>query len=153
LKWKFIQTPGSIRDPHRVKKFDTSVANGRTAQGCVAPQDLTDLGTHRQHRVQAGSRFLKDHADAPAAHFAHAGFGKAEQIRVTQPGAARPDTPVLRQEARDGECCHRFTAPGFTDQRIGFTTVDAHAHAVNGAHRRRAADQPGSQVTHLQQRH
>jgi hypothetical protein len=101
-----------------------ALPGGFAAQRGVRLDSFDDLLPNLHHRVQAGGRLLEDHADAPAAHGAHARFGQAQYVGVIQLDAAVGDLPVLRQQPHQRQCRHALAAAGLAHQGKGLAAAD-----------------------------
>ena len=110
-------------------------------------------GRPAHHRVQAGGRLLEDHADAPAAHRAHARFGQGQHVVALDLDAALFDVAVLGQQAHQRQRRHALAAAGFAHQREGLAAPDGQALRPSMARTRPAsASAPTSRFVDCQHR-
>lgn len=102
--------------PRQADGFDQASSldpRRRAAQIAVRRQGLGNLLCDGHHRIQRGLRFLEDHRQATAAHFAHGGFAQAEQLDILEACAPRAHTTTFRQQAHQGQSGHGLATAGF----------------------------------------
>ena len=150
LKRIVAQALHRIRNADRLQQTAGFGLGLRSAQA-VSCQSLDNLRAHRHHRIQAGRRFLEDHADAPTTHLTHGRLRQAQQILTVQPDLAALDASAVGQQARERERSHRLAATGFTQQRIGFTRGNAEIDTIDRAQLGVAPIEDNSKVGHAQQ--
>ncbi len=84
----------------------------------VRQDPFDDLGSHCEHRVQAGHRVLKDHPDPSAAYAAQRLTLERKHVGVAQPnGAAGFDTPGRRDQLKQGQAGEALAAARLAHQR------------------------------------
>jgi hypothetical protein len=121
-----------LGDADPAQPLDRLRARRLAAQRGVGLDRLDDLRADLHHRIEAGGRLLEDHADAPAAHRAHAGLGQREQVVAIEPYLAAGDSAVLRQQPHQRQRRHALATAGFADQRERLAALDGERQAVDG---------------------
>ncbi len=129
-----VDAPLGLGNADAAQPLDGLRARCRAAQRRVGLDRLDDLRTDLHDRVQAGGRLLEDHADAPAAHRAHAGLGQREQVVAIQPHVAAGHAAVVGQQTHQRERRHALAAAGFADERERLAALDGQGEAVDGLH-------------------
>ena len=122
------------------------------ARSRMSRQHLADLQAHRQHRIEAGSRLLKDHRHVAAAHLAHLGFRHRQQLATRQAHAARHDAAGIGQQAHERQRRHRLAATRLAQQGIGFARPHGEGNVIHRTHDPAGPVDPGGQTRHFQQR-
>ena len=118
----------------RAQRLRTS-SSGVKAQ--VQAHRFGDLLAHRQHRVQAGHGFLKDHGDLVAAQAAHVVVAHLQHVmrlalRIGQQGLARTfPAGVAGQQAHQAQGCERFATAGLAHQGQGLSVVEVKADTTH----------------------
>ena len=126
-----VDAPRRLRNADLAEPLDRLRARSGATQWCVRLNGLDDLVADPHHRVQAGRRLLKDHADAPAAHRTHARFGQREHVGAFERDLAVRDVAVLGQQPHQRKRSHALAAARFADEREGLAALDREREAVD----------------------
>ena len=119
-----------LGDAHAAHPVDGLGARFDATQIGVHLDGFDDLVAYLHHRVQARRGLLEDHANAPTAHGAHAGFGQREHVIAFKAHLALRDATVLGQEAHEGQRGHALAAARFADEREGLAAANGQREAV-----------------------
>ncbi len=65
-----------LSDPDEPQHFQCAAFGRLPAKALMQTQGFADLVAYREHRVEAGHRLLKDHADLISADIAHGALVK-----------------------------------------------------------------------------
>lgn len=139
-----------LGDADAAQPVDGLLPGRLAAQRRVRLDRLDDLRADLHHRIQAGARLLEDHADAPAAHVAHARLAQVEQVLAVEFQPAAGDAAVVGQQPHQGERRHALAAAGFPHQGEGPALRQRQPHAVDGAHQAGVGVQVDMEVVDLQ---
>ena len=134
LKWILGQAPRRVGDADALHPFKRACLRRCAACKVVAFEHFDNLLATSEHRVQAGGRFLKDHAHARAAHIAHAVFRQRQHIGSVELDAAGRNPRGLGQQTHDRQRRHRFAAARFTDDGEGFALANFQINTIERAH-------------------
>ena len=116
----------------------------------MGDEGFGDLQANRQHRVERGHRFLKHHADLPAAQPAQA-FGRHGQHILPLPGHLAGNAGEIGQQAGDGPQADGFAGAAFTDQPQYLAPADREADPIDGVHGAMAGGEGDGEVADLEQ--
>ena len=100
---KLAQTPARIGNAHQVEQPQRLGAGLGLIEAAMADQHFRDLRAHGEDRVEARHRLLEDHADAPAAHVAHALFRQGRQALSLEQDVPLDTPGILRHQPHDRE--------------------------------------------------
>src|SRR5260370_33974080 len=98
----------------------------------VPADDLGDLRTDRQDRVERRHRFLLDQRDLLAADFAHFGRRGREQVLAVEQDAAGRDARIGWQQPHHRKGGDRLAATRLAHQRQSFSGLDDEARFARG---------------------
>ena len=120
-----VDAPFGLGYAHLAQPLNRTRPRCRTAQRGVRLDGLDDLITHPHHRVQAGGRLLKNHADLAAADGPHARLGQGKNLSALQLQRAVGHAAVVGQQTHQRQGRHAFAATRFANQRKSFTPSNA----------------------------
>jgi hypothetical protein len=127
-----VDAAARVRDADEAEHLDRAVARLGLADLVVGPVRLDQLVADLVEGVQRRERVLEDHRDLPAAHLAHVGVARVEQVHPVE--RDRPaDARVARaRQAHHGHRGHRLARAGLADDAQRLPALDRVADAVDG---------------------
>ena len=112
--------------------------------------DLPDLVSDGENRVQGCHRFLKNHGDPVAANFAHLGFGICQQVfTIKQDFPSDNLAWRVGDQLDNGMCGDTFPAAGFSHQAQGPAGLDGQTDVVHCFGHLSAYKEVGFQVLNI----
>jgi len=112
------EPPRRFRQAHRAQRLDRPCPRPGTRHRLMGADRLDQLGADRQHRVERGHRFLKDHRDPVAADRPHPGLAQPGQIARAQPDRAGGQPHRRRrQKPHDRQRGDRLARAAFAGDR------------------------------------
>ena len=141
-----------LRDVDEAQHLDRPAQRRLVVEPLVQGQGLGDLPADRQHRVQRRHRLLKDHRNVVAAHVAHLGLAKRQQVAAGEADHARYDAAGWRRhEAQHRQRRDALAAAGLADDRQGFARHDMERDAIDSTDNAVAGEEPGLEIGDFEQ--
>jgi hypothetical protein len=96
-------------------------------------QNLANLRTRRQHRIERQSRILRDQRDHAAADQTQFPLRQMQQIAAVDQNCAPRPGRIRRQQPQQRACQRAFSATGFSQYSDDFSSANVDCNAVQRA--------------------
>src|SRR6185369_10584537 len=114
-------------------------------------QCFGNLFADGKDRIERGHWILKDHGDIVAAHLAHFGVGKLEQILAVKKYLAVYDLSGRRDKPHDGKRSHRLPTTRLTNEPQQLASIEMKTHPINRTHEPRTCRKVCLEISNFEQ--
>jgi hypothetical protein len=97
--------------------------------------DLCNLASDPQNRIERGHRILKNHRHLAAANRSHVIERKIHDVAPAQPDFATRETHRRFQKPHHGQHRDAFSGPGFADKTQHLVGINVERYAIEQARR------------------
>ena len=129
------EAPFGIGNADRAQHLDGAPVGFGPADAHVVEDDVRDLASHRQDRVELGARIGDDHGELAAQNGAVGLVVEARQVAAVEQHLAPLDDSRRRHQSHRGARQRGLSRPRFADQADELAGRDGEVDALQRAHR------------------
>jgi hypothetical protein len=119
-----VEHAAGVGDLHAAQGLDTTVGD-LVLRVAGDPEDLADLASDPDRRVQGPTRLLVDHGDRPRPQPAQLLLAHGAEVLAVDGDGSCAEAPVAGEVAGEGKGGRGLAAPGLPDDAEGFLPLDA----------------------------